>query len=222
MYFTAHGRALPCCIAPFSVHGYDTYTLATPRRRRCARSGTARRYRDFARRLTRRRPARACARLRPAMEPLAPATPPELSEVTVVIPTLNEAEAIAGVIIELPREVVAEIIVADSGSRDGTQARARAAGAEVIVLWRTWLRPRLCCRRRRRGAVAPAIIVFIDGDGSDRGDLDPGTVAPDPAGTHDFVIASRTRGRARARQHELAPDTGRPPRRSRDAGCSTA
>ena len=27
MYFTAHGRALPCCIAPFSQRGYDSYTL---------------------------------------------------------------------------------------------------------------------------------------------------------------------------------------------------
>ena len=27
MYFTANGRALPCCIAPFSARGYETYTL---------------------------------------------------------------------------------------------------------------------------------------------------------------------------------------------------
>ncbi|HET6239128.1 MAG TPA: radical SAM protein [Acetobacteraceae bacterium] len=27
MYFTAHGRALPCCIAPFSARDYGTYTL---------------------------------------------------------------------------------------------------------------------------------------------------------------------------------------------------
>src|SRR5271167_1678566 len=27
MYFTAHGRALPCCIAPFSARDYHTYTL---------------------------------------------------------------------------------------------------------------------------------------------------------------------------------------------------
>jgi MoaA/NifB/PqqE/SkfB family radical SAM enzyme len=27
MYFTAHGRALPCCIAPFSARGYSNYTL---------------------------------------------------------------------------------------------------------------------------------------------------------------------------------------------------
>jgi MoaA/NifB/PqqE/SkfB family radical SAM enzyme len=27
MYFTANGKALPCCIAPFSVRGYSNYTL---------------------------------------------------------------------------------------------------------------------------------------------------------------------------------------------------
>jgi MoaA/NifB/PqqE/SkfB family radical SAM enzyme len=27
MYFTATGRALPCCIAPFSMHGYESFTL---------------------------------------------------------------------------------------------------------------------------------------------------------------------------------------------------
>jgi hypothetical protein len=41
MYFTAHGRALPCCIAPFSARGYDTYTLGDATQQTCARSGTA-------------------------------------------------------------------------------------------------------------------------------------------------------------------------------------
>ena len=27
MYVTAHGRVLPCCIAPFSMRGYDAFTL---------------------------------------------------------------------------------------------------------------------------------------------------------------------------------------------------
>jgi radical SAM protein with 4Fe4S-binding SPASM domain len=27
MYFTANGRALPCCIAPFAQHGYENFTL---------------------------------------------------------------------------------------------------------------------------------------------------------------------------------------------------
>jgi MoaA/NifB/PqqE/SkfB family radical SAM enzyme len=47
MYFTAHGRALPCCIAPFSARGYDTYTLgdATQESLREIWNGAA--YQDF-------------------------------------------------------------------------------------------------------------------------------------------------------------------------------
>jgi MoaA/NifB/PqqE/SkfB family radical SAM enzyme len=47
MYITAHGRALPCCIAPFSVRGYSNYTLgdATQATLRQIWNGTA--YRDF-------------------------------------------------------------------------------------------------------------------------------------------------------------------------------
>ena len=48
--------------------------------------------------------------------------------VAVVIPTLNEAETIAGVIIGIPRTLVHEIIVADSASGDGTSTIAAAAG----------------------------------------------------------------------------------------------
>ena len=54
--------------------------------------------------------------------------------VTAVIPTLNEAETIAAVIAELPRGIVHDVIIADSGSHDGTPAIARAAGARVISL----------------------------------------------------------------------------------------
>ena len=47
MYFTAHGRALPCCIAPFSARGYENYTLgdATQQTLREIWNGDA--YRDF-------------------------------------------------------------------------------------------------------------------------------------------------------------------------------
>ena len=47
MYFTANGRALPCCIAPFSVRGYSNYTLgdATQQDLREIWNGPA--YRDF-------------------------------------------------------------------------------------------------------------------------------------------------------------------------------
>ena len=49
MYFTANGRALPCCIAPFSQHGYDNYTLgdATQQTLREIWNGSA--YREFRR-----------------------------------------------------------------------------------------------------------------------------------------------------------------------------
>ena len=53
--------------------------------------------------------------------------------VALVIPTLNEEEPIAAVIRAVPRDVVDEVIVADSGSEDRTVERARAAGARVII-----------------------------------------------------------------------------------------
>jgi hypothetical protein len=48
--------------------------------------------------------------------------------VAVVIPVLNEAASIAGVISEIPHDVAPEIIVVDGGSSDGTAEIAAAAG----------------------------------------------------------------------------------------------
>jgi MoaA/NifB/PqqE/SkfB family radical SAM enzyme len=60
MYFTAHGRALPCCIAPFSARGYETYTLgdATQQTLREIWNGAA--YRDFRGSLLSDTPPRPC------------------------------------------------------------------------------------------------------------------------------------------------------------------
>jgi glycosyltransferase involved in cell wall biosynthesis len=118
--------------------------------------------------------------LRAAMEP-----------VSVVIPTFNEAAAIAGVLREIPRDLAAEVIVADGGSTDGTPEIARAAGARVIDAGRGYGR---ACMAGADAAVAD-VIVFMDGDGADRGDLLGEIAGPVVAGTHDFVLASRTRGR---------------------------
>jgi glycosyltransferase involved in cell wall biosynthesis len=110
----------------------------------------------------------------------------------VVIPTLNEAESIAAVIAELPRAIAADIIIADSGSSDGTQAAARAAGARVLELGRRGYG--MACAAG--AAAAPPdcdIIVFMDGDGADRGDLLETLVAPIADGSADFVIAVRAR-----------------------------
>ncbi|MGA7486852.1 MAG: hypothetical protein WBW74_07930, partial [Xanthobacteraceae bacterium] len=53
-------------------------------------------------------------------------------EIVVIIPTLDEEHSIGDVVRRIPRPLAARIIVADGGSRDGTVARAEAAGAEVI------------------------------------------------------------------------------------------
>jgi glycosyltransferase involved in cell wall biosynthesis len=114
----------------------------------------------------------------------------KLSGVSVVIPTFNEAEAIGGVIRALPRGIVHEVIVADGGSKDGTQAIARAAGAMVLDAGRGYGR---ACQAGADAAVG-SVVVFLDGDGADRGDLLGLIAGPVLAGTHDLVLASRTRG----------------------------
>jgi glycosyltransferase involved in cell wall biosynthesis len=113
--------------------------------------------------------------------------------VAAVIPTLNEAETIAGTIASIPRDVVDEIIVADSSSRDGTAAIAQAAGARVVTLTERGY-GRACAAGAAAAGAECGIILFLDGDGADRADLAGMLVAPIGAGTHDFVIGSRVRG----------------------------
>jgi MoaA/NifB/PqqE/SkfB family radical SAM enzyme len=47
MYFTAHGRALPCCIAPFSLRGYSNYTLGDATQQELREIWNSPAYRDF-------------------------------------------------------------------------------------------------------------------------------------------------------------------------------
>jgi glycosyltransferase involved in cell wall biosynthesis len=116
-----------------------------------------------------------------------------MSGVAAVIPTLNEAETIAGTIASLPRDIVDEIIVADSASSDGTVAIAQAAGARVVALAERGY-GRACAAGAAAADAGCGIILFLDGDGADRADLAGMLVAPIRAGTHDFVIGSRVRG----------------------------
>ena len=111
----------------------------------------------------------------------------------VIIPTLNEVESIAAVIAEIPCSGAREIIVADSASNDGTGAVAARAGARVITLQQRGY-GRACAAGAAAASPDCSVLVFLDGDGADRGDLMQRIVQPILAGTHDFVIASRTRG----------------------------
>ncbi len=114
--------------------------------------------------------------------------------VSVVIPALNEEEPIGDVVRAIPREIAGEVIVVDNGSDDRTAEVAREAGARVVS------EPKRGYGRACRAgveAVAPdaEIVVFLDGDGSDCPELMERLIGPIVAGTHDFVIGSRTRGR---------------------------
>ena len=117
---------------------------------------------------------------------------PERARVAMVIPTLNEEDPIGQVIRAIPRDTVDEIIVVDSNSKDRTVERAREAGARVIIEHQRGYGR--ACAVGARAARDCSVIVFLDGDGSDRPELAPLLLAPILSGTHDFVIATRTRG----------------------------
>jgi glycosyltransferase involved in cell wall biosynthesis len=112
--------------------------------------------------------------------------------IAIVIPTLDEEVPIGPVVRAVPRDLVDEIVVADSGSSDRTVECARDAGARVVVETKRGY-GRACAA----GVAAVRdcdIVVFLDGDGSDRPELIPTFVEPILSGAYDFVIGSRTRG----------------------------
>jgi dTDP-L-rhamnose 4-epimerase len=110
--------------------------------------------------------------------------------VDVVLPVLNEAEAIPWVLGRLPRGF--RPIVVDNGSTDGSAAIARDLGAEVVT------QPvrgfGAACWAGLLSATA-TVVCFMDCDGS----LDPRalpTVAqPVESGAADLVMGSRRPGR---------------------------
>ena len=61
MYFTAHGRAIPCCIAPFSMRGYDSFTLGDATQHSLREIWNSERYQRFRAALLTDHPPQACA-----------------------------------------------------------------------------------------------------------------------------------------------------------------
>jgi len=109
--------------------------------------------------------------------------------VSVIIPTYNEAQAIARVLADLPRDLATEVIVVDSHSTDGTPEIAAKMGARVFQ------EPRRgygrACLTGLANADSPDVVVFLDGDYSDRPSELPILLAPITAGRADITIGSR-------------------------------
>jgi glycosyltransferase involved in cell wall biosynthesis len=112
--------------------------------------------------------------------------------VSVVIPTYNEASSIARVLDDIPASLVTEVLVVDADSTDGTRDIAAAGGARIIV------EPRRgygrACLTGLAAANRPDVVVFLDGDYSDRpGELGR-LVEPIREGGADIVLGSRLAG----------------------------
>ena len=111
--------------------------------------------------------------------------------VTAIIPALNEEASIETVLLEIPPEIVDEVIVVDGGSSDETANVAARLGAKVIVE-----RARGYGRACAVGSEAAQgeVLVFLDADGAD----DPTEVKklldPIERGQADLVLGSRLRG----------------------------
>ncbi len=112
--------------------------------------------------------------------------------VSVVIPTYDEAGSIERVLEEIPASLVTEVLVVDAGSTDGTPEIASARGAQVIA------EPRRgygrACLTGLAAANAPDVVVFLDGDYSDRPSELDRVLEPIRNGTADVVLGSRIAG----------------------------
>ncbi len=110
--------------------------------------------------------------------------------VVAIIPVLDEEEALPHVLREIPRDLVAEVIVVDNGSRDRSAAVAVAGGARVVP------EPQrgygAACLAGIAAAAGADVLVFLDGDHSDYPDDLRRLLPPVLAGEADLVIGSRT------------------------------
>jgi len=118
-----------------------------------------------------------------------------MQSVDVIIPALNEQDALPLVLRDIPRPPVRRVIVADNGSTDRTAEVALKNGAEVVHEPERGYGAACLKALAHLAADPPDIVVFLDGDYSDHPDELLSLIDPIRAGDADMVVGSRTRGR---------------------------
>jgi len=113
--------------------------------------------------------------------------------ISAIIPCLDEEAAIGPCVAAVLEQGVDEVIVVDGGSLDRTAERAAAAGARVVVERHPGYGRALMAGIAGLSS-ATSIVLFIDGDGSDRPEMIPAVLEPIEAGRADFVLGSRLEG----------------------------
>ena len=116
--------------------------------------------------------------------------------ISIIIPTHNEAQAIGRVLADIPCDLVSEVIVVDSNSTDRTPDVAQRMGARVIHEPRRGYGQ--ACLTGMANVDSPDVIVFLDGDYSDRPAELPFLLAPILEGRADISIGSRLKANTNA------------------------
>lgn len=111
------------------------------------------------------------------------------SQVSFVIPALNEEAAVAGVVTSLrTRYPESEIIVINDGSKDATAQRAAEAGARVIS--HDFQRGYGASLRTGTEAAQGPYVLYCDGDGQHS--VENVAVLIEACNGHDMVVGART------------------------------
>ena len=112
-----------------------------------------------------------------------------------IIPALDEEPALGLTLARVPKRLYQQIIVADNGSRDRTAEIARQAGATVVTEPERGYGA-ACLRALASLPPEAETVVFMDADSSDDPSEAASLLEPILKGRADFVLGSRTLGKA--------------------------
>jgi glycosyltransferase involved in cell wall biosynthesis len=120
-----------------------------------------------------------------------------MPDIVVIIPALNEEEAISRVLADIPSDIVTEVVVVDNNSYDNTALVAQKFGATVIHESRTGYG--FACLRGMEYLVSTSrktdVVVFLDADYSDYPREMTNLIQPIIEKDYDLVVGSRFLGK---------------------------